>query len=72
MNKLQWITALALLCAGCSDGAQTGREQEIEKMISTLEVQIEEHRAEGRDDTGELERLKGELEEELTRIRKKG
>lgn len=73
MNKLWWVVAFALLCGGCSeDGAQAGREQEIQKMIATLERQIEEYKAKGRDDLGELERLKSELEEELTRVRKKG
>ncbi|MGH8603251.1 MAG: hypothetical protein ACREXR_10915 [Gammaproteobacteria bacterium] len=72
MSKVRWVVALALLCAGCSEkGAQTGREQEIQKMIATIERQIEEHKAKGRTDLSELDRLKGELEEELTRERKK-
>lgn len=73
MNKLRWVVALALLCAGCSEeGTQTAREQEIQKMIATIERQIEEYRAKGRKDLGELEKLKGDLQQELTRGRKKG
>jgi len=71
MNKLRWVLALALLCAGCS-GDGTSREQEIEKMIATIERQIKEYKAKGRTDLGELDRLKGELEEELAHERKKG
>lgn len=72
MNKLRWVVALALLCAGCSeDGAQTGREQELQEMIATIERNIQEHKAKGRD-FSELDILKGGLEQELTRIRKKG
>ncbi len=72
MNKLLWVVVFALLCAGCGgDRTPTAREQEIQKMIATIERQIQEHKAEGRD-VSELDRLKGELEEELIGARKKG
>ncbi|MGH8592584.1 MAG: hypothetical protein ACREX9_15255 [Gammaproteobacteria bacterium] len=72
MSKLRWVVVFALLCAGCSgDGTPTAREQEIQKMMATIERKIQEHKAKGRD-FSELERLRGELEAELIGARKKG
>ncbi len=72
MSKLRWVVVFALLCAGCSgDGTPTAREQELQKTIATIERQIQEHKAKGRD-FSELERLRGEMEEELIGARKKG
>lgn len=72
MNKLSWLVAIALLCTACSgDGTEGGRAQQIQSMIDNIDRQIQEHQAKGRD-YSELERLRGELEEQLNMARKKG